>query len=252
MVEMLGFVTLTYSDEFLPENGSLVKKEPSKFMKDLRNDLPGRKLKYFACGEYGTKTDRAHYHAIIFGLRNNLEDRTAVYDNWQKCDRFQFFGSNWQKCYGTVTTDSCAYVAGYCQKKKFGYEAKELYEAKGRIAPFQVQSQHIGEQYFLDNFEQIVKDGYILYNGVRCSIPETFKRKYGLNYQDSDYMLSEKLSYFNDLKKRYGEEFEITIQEFFENNLYGDLKYQYEKDSRILVKAYLYANKQFREQVAKL
>lgn len=221
-------------------------------MKDLRNDLPGRKLKYFACGEYGTKTDRAHYHAIIFGLRNNEEDRKAVYDNWQKCDRFQFFGSNWQKCYGTVTADSCAYVAGYCQKKKFGYEAKELYEAKGRIAPFQVQSQHIGEQYFLDNYEQIVKDGFILYNGVRCSIPETFKRKYGLNYQDSDFMLSEKLSYFNDLKKRYGEEFETTIQEFFENNLYGNLKYQYEEDSRNFVKAYLYANKSFREQVAKL
>lgn len=237
----------------MPENCSLVKKEPSKFVKDLRNDLSNRKLKYFACGEYGEKKNRPHYHAIIFGLRESLEDRTIVYENWQKCDRDYFFGRKWRDSYGTVTPDSCAYVAGYCQKKKFGNEAESEYTSKGRIPPFQVQSQHIGEQYFLDNFEQIVKDGYILYNGVRCSIPETFKKKYDLKMSDTDYMLSEKLKFFDDMKKKYGDDYQYTIKDFFENEfLYGKEKNREEKGSRDVVKSYLYANKAFREQMAKL
>lgn len=36
-------------------------------MKRLRKEH-GKGLKYYACGEYGTETNRPHYHAIIFNL----------------------------------------------------------------------------------------------------------------------------------------------------------------------------------------
>lgn len=60
------FVTLTYDDDHLPKDKSVSKRHIQLFMKRLRYET-GAKLRYFACGEYGDKTYRAHYHLLIFG-----------------------------------------------------------------------------------------------------------------------------------------------------------------------------------------
>ena len=62
------FVTLTYNDESLPINQkgypTLRKKHLQDFFKRLRinldRDYHHRKIKYFACGEYGDCTGRPH------------------------------------------------------------------------------------------------------------------------------------------------------------------------------------------------
>ena len=63
------FVTLTYDTKYVPltKNGfmSLNKRHIQTYMKRLRK-LSDRKLKYYVCGEYGSKRDRPHYHMIIF------------------------------------------------------------------------------------------------------------------------------------------------------------------------------------------
>lgn len=59
------FVTLTYSDMDLPPGGSLQKRDLQLFLKRLRKNT-GLKFKYFACGEYGEKFQRPHYHILIF------------------------------------------------------------------------------------------------------------------------------------------------------------------------------------------
>lgn len=73
------FLTLTYDDLHLPSEG-LVKKHVQMFMKRFRrnieyysrkyfpkNDtLPDLRFRAFYCGEYGHKTTRPHYHAILF------------------------------------------------------------------------------------------------------------------------------------------------------------------------------------------
>lgn len=251
----LGFVTLTYSEEFLPEYGTLVKKDVSIFFKDLRTDLGERKIRHFTCGEYGSKTNRAHYHSVVFGLKDTEEDRRLVFENWKKCDYDYFFGRKWKKCYGTVTPDSCSYVAGYCQKKKFGHEAKALYEDKNRIPPFQIQSQHLGEQYFLDNYEKIVRDGYILYGGKKCSIPQTFKRKYNLNFSDTDYMLSHKLEIFALCQQKFGDEFTKTLDDFLDSSTGNDFsiwKNHLTEEKRQFIKSYCHANREFRERMTEL
>ena len=73
------FLTLTYDDDNLPPNASLSKSDLQKFFKRLRKDLSyvDRKIKYFAAGEYGPKTNRPHYHAIVFGLSLQGDDK-----NW--------------------------------------------------------------------------------------------------------------------------------------------------------------------------
>ena len=118
------FITLTYNDEHLPADRSVHKEELQKFFKRLRKRL-GHKIRYFACGEYGTKNLRPHYHAIIFGT--DFDDKKL----WQQTQNGDFLyrsdtlekawsrnGSSMGFCtIGDVTFQSAAYVARYCMKK---------------------------------------------------------------------------------------------------------------------------------------
>lgn len=63
-----SFITLTFSDKHLPANRSLDVSIFQKFMKRLRKEVEPVKLRFFHCGEYGAKTSRPHYHALIFGF----------------------------------------------------------------------------------------------------------------------------------------------------------------------------------------
>lgn len=75
------FVTLTYNDESLPENPN--RKNQSRdvqtFLKRLRIRLP-QKIRYFICPEFGDKTERLHYHGILFGV--SAFDTAAINDAW--------------------------------------------------------------------------------------------------------------------------------------------------------------------------
>ncbi|AXL15103.1 replication initiator protein [Microviridae sp.] len=77
------FVTLTYAPGNLPESG-VEKSHIQKYIKRLRKALDNSgytdSVRYFACGEYGSKTHRAHYHLVLFGLDAHYE--TYVRDAW--------------------------------------------------------------------------------------------------------------------------------------------------------------------------
>ena len=75
-----AFVTLTYDNYFLPEYGSLRKSHVSKFIKALRQST-GKRIKFFASGEYGSQTDRPHYHILLFGYDFPDKKLVAVRDN---------------------------------------------------------------------------------------------------------------------------------------------------------------------------
>lgn len=58
-----SFITLTY--EVNPV--SVCKRDAQLFLKRLRSLLVPRRIRYYLASEYGGKTFRPHYHAIIFG-----------------------------------------------------------------------------------------------------------------------------------------------------------------------------------------
>lgn len=104
------FATLTYSNETIPKDFNLRPRDLTLFFKRLRKNLKGAKIRYFACGEYGSQTKRPHYHAIIFGL-NAVDHTRLISDSWG-------LGHCVVK---PAHKDNMEYVAGYCTKKYTGY-----------------------------------------------------------------------------------------------------------------------------------
>lgn len=66
--EESSFLTLTYSNEHLPEGGCLSPKAASLFLKRFRKAIYPQKVRYFLVGEYGDESRRPHYHASLFGV----------------------------------------------------------------------------------------------------------------------------------------------------------------------------------------
>lgn len=150
------FLTLTYATDKLPQNRSLRVEHFQLFMKRLREYLARvenvERIKYFACGEYGDKTDRPHYHAVVFGWKpgdmvevpNNPGTEYTLYDSKIVADLW----THGRVRIGTLTARSAAYVARYTIKKQYGEAAQKEYADKGRVAPFLLCSQGIGRGYF--------------------------------------------------------------------------------------------------------
>ena len=170
------FITLTYNDDHLPENNSLVKNDLVKFFKRLRRDLSRsekpRSIKYFACGEYGSEefTERPHYHAIIFGLSLSVYDKQLISSNWS----YGFVS------FGIAEADSIRYVAQYIDKKYYGDMEVEKYTNTGRIPVFKLSSLGMGKRYCEEHREQLTQLKHITLNGVKHSIPRYYLDKLGL------------------------------------------------------------------------
>lgn len=174
------FLTLTYNDDNLPENDTLLKRDLQLFFKRLRKNIPcHRKIKYFACGEYGDEKERPHYHAIIFGLSLKPSDRQYVIDSWNKCDWAN--PKIYDGAFGCVTPESINYVAGYVNKKFSGPMAEEQYEQRGREPVFRISSLGLGKQYALDEAERITRDLEINYQGRKVSIPRYYLKVLGID-----------------------------------------------------------------------
>jgi len=79
------FVTLTYNEENVPyglnDVQTLVKTDFQNFIKRIRKKSNG-KIRYYAIGEYGTKTYRPHYHAIIFN--SDCINSLLIENAWSK------------------------------------------------------------------------------------------------------------------------------------------------------------------------
>jgi hypothetical protein len=124
------FITLTYNNENLPKNQTLVLDDVQKFYKRLRKKIQPTKIRYFNCGEYGEKFGRPHYHSIIFGydfpdktILKKLPTGHIIYDS-------ALLKNTWTHgnvAVGSVTFESSAYVARYILKKITGDKAIDYY-----------------------------------------------------------------------------------------------------------------------------
>ena len=206
------FVTLTYSDDYLPQNESLKKEDLQKFMKRLRKSLEKseRKIRYFACGEYGDKTERPHYHLIIYGLGLNIEDRTLIMDAWPYCDWSNRVIRS--KSFGLVEPDSVRYVAQYIDKKFTGDKANAEYIEKGREPCFRCLSLGIGKNWVDKNREQIIQQQKLTLNGIPMQLPRYYMNRLGIT---TDQMKSISIEKDMHIVEKYTGVSDITRDEFY-------------------------------------
>lgn len=206
------FVTLTYSENNVPENKSLKKEDLQKFMKRLRKSLEptGRKIRYFACGEYGDKTERPHYHLIIFGLGLKNEDRSYIMDAWPYCDWSNRHIRN--KSFGLVEPDSVRYVAQYIDKKFTGDKANVEYTKKGREPCFRCLSLGIGKNWCDKNRDQIIQSKKITFKGIPMQLPRYYINRLGI---PTDSLREKSIETDLHLVEHYTGISDITRDEFY-------------------------------------
>lgn len=176
--ELSIFVTLTYADEHLPANGSLVKEDVQKFLKRLRK-RHGR-LRYFLVGEYGDQLERPHYHAVLFGIDFADKRSHSKNEHGDQLYTSDVLDATWGKghCfYGKVTSQSARYVAKYCIKKVNGKLAAEHYGC--RMPEFALMSLKpgIGQGWF-DRYQgDVYPADFVVLDGKKKSPPRFYDKK---------------------------------------------------------------------------
>lgn len=123
-----SFITLTYDEAKLPENGQLVYRDFQLFMKRFREKTNAR-IRFYMAGEYGSKDGRPHFHACIFGYAfpDKYPWKTGQKHTIYRSAELESLWTDGFSSVGTLTPESAAYVAGYVQKKIIGPKAQAHY-----------------------------------------------------------------------------------------------------------------------------
>lgn len=162
------FITLTYNQKSVPRTKSglktLSKRDIQLFMKRLRKSYAkqsDKKLRYYIVGEYGSRTYRPHYHAILF----NLDNVALVEQAWQNG-----FVKNYPVLDGGIR-----YVLKYMSKPR--QKRKD-----DRILEFSLMSKGLGSNYLTNNIINYhlgdIKNCFItLKGGIRMQMPKYYKEK---------------------------------------------------------------------------
>lgn len=181
------FLTLTYSDENLPDHNSLELRHFQLFMKRLRKAY-GKGIRFFHCGEYGDKNGRPHYHAIIFNFDFADKKLWSVRDG-NRLYTSEILSNLWPAGFSTigdVTFESAAYVARYCMKKVTGEDAAKWYERvdpeTGEVvkiaAEYATMSRRpgIGQGWYKKWKADVYPHDYVVRDGVKMKPPKAYDK----------------------------------------------------------------------------
>lgn len=113
------FATLTYDDDNLNPRQELEYKDFQLFLKRLRKSAGKRRaspFRFFVAGEYGERTNRPHWHALLFGY--DPVDSVRYSSVYSKHPLFtsQELSEAWGKglaTFGEVNEQTIRYTAGY-------------------------------------------------------------------------------------------------------------------------------------------
>lgn len=182
------FITLTYDNEHLPEDGGLDVRHWQLFAKRLRKAIGP--FRFFHCGEYGDATRRPHYHACIFGA-DFSSDRILLRENgFNSLYVSPLLTRTWGLGHcsvGALTYESAAYVARYVMKKATGPKAESEYlrvdadtgECWAVKPPYITMSRRPGiASAWFDKFvDDVYPEDTVVYDGRRFRPPRFYDGK---------------------------------------------------------------------------
>ena len=174
------FVTLTYDDDHLPHE--LIPYHVTAFLKRLRK-ATGRNpnvltqgntgVRYLACGEYGDKTIRPHYHLNLFNC--SFKDANTYSKKLQVSDTLDRIWGYGAAKLAPFTPATAGYVAGYITK----HGHRDYYGEQGEILepPFKRQSTKpaIGRRW-IEQYAEDVQHGYLIHEGQKKIIPRYYSK----------------------------------------------------------------------------
>lgn len=170
------FLTLTYSDEHL-DSSRLNYSHFQDFIRALRDKQghePENKITYMVTGEYGEKTKRPHWHALLFNYRPADEKSFRTTDRGDSIYKSANLELLWPfgfHEYGEITLDSAGYVGRYAAKKLVhgkdqDHEFHPLHKTSSRRA--------IGRTWIEKHWEHTFRNGFIVLNGQKMKIPRYY------------------------------------------------------------------------------
>lgn len=189
------FITLTYNEDNIPAGNTLSKTDYRNFIKAFREYIrrsANKNIRYFGCGEYGSKYDRPHYHFIIFGWKPEDLFYFFTDENGFKIYKSPKVAKIWKKGFVTVgvdlTIDTVKYVAKYMQKPSNNDKA---------IKPFITMSNRPGIGYQAIKYEMFI-DGKVYVEGKFIKLPRYFRKVLQREFpEEYEKWNNEKLSRFN-------------------------------------------------------
>lgn len=205
------FITLTYNNEFCPRTG-VSRREVQLFVKRLRKALYPRRIRFFACGEYGKRFSRPHYHIIVFNWYPSdawffQRDSSGV-----ELFRSPLVESVWSKGFssvGKVTFDTALYCAKYMNKYMFdNRKLTDIYNP-----PFVQMSNRPGIGFDCVYCADLVSDR-IYRNGRSIKIP-----RYYLKVMERDGVF---LDGFKERRQAQGEQVSALVNLYEKRKMYFD------------------------------
>lgn len=179
------FITLTFDDVHLPENGSISKDDVQRFLKRLRFSIQPKRVSYYAVGEYGEQTGRPHYHILLFGhdfpdkIPLQREGAHTTYSSavlralWP-------YGNN---MIGTITWQSAMYCCKYVTKKLYGDVTRIAFDIDtGEWRPveheFALMSRNpaLGKRYYKKHSGDITAHDSIIIQGKALKPPKYYDK----------------------------------------------------------------------------
>lgn len=179
LYEANQFLTLTYSPQHIPKNGSLQKTDFQKFMKRYRKYFEPRTIRYYYCGEYGETTSRPHYHACIFNHKFEDLEYLKSTDQGFKLYTSKLLADLWplgQCSVGELTFETAAYTARYITKKITGPDARDHYGDRLPEFTNMSTSPGIGSGWFDKYRNDIFPDDFIVLRGQKMKTPKAYSR----------------------------------------------------------------------------
>lgn len=182
-------ITLTYSNENLPIDGSIFPEHVVKFIKDVRakdqyknisEGKPNSPFKTYGCAEYGEKFGRPHYHIILFGKR--FDDEKEYTPGYYTSEELTEIWGKGQTQIMDLTFESAAYVARYITKKLTG-RRKEEYGIKLPEQTVCVTQKGLGKEWF-NEWKEEIYDGDKVYRQkktggtIGMQPPKYYDRRY--------------------------------------------------------------------------
>lgn len=116
--EYNSFVTLTYDEKNVPEDGSVNPVHTQKWLKRLRAEIG--QVRFFLVGEYGGRYKRPHYHAALFGFGHCPDKDAQLTRRGCSCPVCSTLRKTWSlgTCNsGELNAASARYIGGYIQKR---------------------------------------------------------------------------------------------------------------------------------------